>query len=289
MTNSTEETATDGRSGIEQAEDGVIIDLTGEDVVIDLRDHASTDEQLRPARPDRPVSGRPFDLAPGLEFVNLLPGDARWNHAERFVYETYREAGYCRESVDLRVEELHAWTDLSTMYVVFDETGDVVGTSRIIKGRFDQLPVGQFTRTDHEDADPLAELSSLAIAPTARGLTVVVHLCRAVFVDAWRSGAHALCFAIDGWMVDLLVDSYCLPVRPLGVRRPYMGGDVSPTALTLKGENFVGTARANPGYWQWMCEGFTPAEVGAWQLPIVLTDDAAESGTARQRAGAERS
>ena len=55
-----------------------------------------------------------------------------------------------------------------------------------------------------------------------------------------------------------------------------MGGDVPPAAMTLQGPTFVETARVNPGYWQWMNEGFEPSEVGAWQLPIVLTDPVSE-------------
>jgi len=248
------------------------------DLVIDLRDRA-VDRTARATErsKERVVSGRPRDLQPGQTLVHLHEDGRPWDQAERFVYRTYRAAGYCDESPRERVEQLQPWNDRSRFYMVVD--GDqVVGTSRIIVAPFRQLPVGLFARTDERDADPIAELSSLAVDPAARGLDVVVHLCRAVFVEAYRSGANALVFVIDDWMVELLVDSYRLPVRPVGVQRRYMGGDVTPTAMTLQGPEFLPTARENPGYWQWMTEGLTPQEVARFNLPIVLTDPEPRAG-----------
>lgn len=156
---------------------------------------------------------------------------------------------------------------------MFDEEDRVIGTSRHIKGGYDDLPVGQFERTDFVDVNPISELSSLAVAPTARGMGTVVHLCRSVFVEAWTEGANALMFLIDDWMVRLLADTYVLPIRFVGEQRFHMGGDISPSSMTFRGREFLETARHNPHYWRWMTEAFTAQQVAEWELPIVLVDE----------------
>lgn len=250
---------------------------------IDLRDGLVAAATLASTRTSaRAVSGRPLDLAEGLTLVEIDEPDERWAQTERFVYEIYQEAGYCAESSRSYVEELQGWEHLSRLQVVFDEDGMVIGTARSIVGPFRQLPIGKFARLDHEDADPVAELSALAITPSARGISVVVHLCRAVFVDAWRKRASALMFAIDGWMVDLLADSYALPIRPIGSGEFYMGGDITPSGMTLRGSEFQDCARRNPGYWAWMTEAFTVEEIVDLKLPIVL-DTVAPSPTDKPR------
>jgi hypothetical protein len=261
-------------------EGDVVLDLTGDEPVIDLRETPS---------PARPVSGRPLDLDHGLTLRNLSTEDGEtYARAERFVYEIYRAAGYCRESSRHRVEELQPWRDDCELWTVLDEEGTVLGTTRIIFGPWADLPVGQFRRIDDRDADPVAELSSLAIAPTARGLSVVVHLCRAAFVHSWRRGASALVCIIDGWMVDLLCDVYALPMRPVGAKRFHMGGDVTPSSMSFVGSEFEETARRNTGYWQWMTEAFTPEEIGRWDIPIVLDDPEAHPWMNEKRAKLSR-
>ena len=266
--------------------DDVIVDVTdaaiarmhADDLIIDLRDHVVAGGKgglARPETDDRPKSGRPLDLVEGLELAVLEDEDERWEKAERFVYDTYCEMGYCRPSDRFRVEELQQWNEHSRFHVVFDEDEQVVGTARHIWGNYDKLPVGQFTRTDFIDHDPISELSSLAVAPTARGLGTVVHLCRSVFVEAWQGGANSLMFLIDDWMVKLLADSYVLPIRFVGEAHFHMGGDISPTSMTFTGQEFLDTARRNPHYWRWMTEAFTPQQVADWGLPIVLVDEPA--------------
>jgi hypothetical protein len=264
--------------------DDFVIDLTDsamarmadQHTVIDLRDHvvAAGEAGLITDTREKPKSGRPLDLLPGLELHVLDHEDAdeRWEKAERFVYDTYRQMDYCEVSPRQRVEVLQSWNDRSRFHVVFDENEEVVGTVRVIADAFEHLPVGMFERTDFVDPDPVAELSSLAVAPNARGLSVVVHLCRSAFVETWATGGSALVFLIDDWMVDLLADTYCLPIRSVGVQRFHMGGDVTPSAMTLRGPEFIDTARRNPHYWRWMTEAFTAQQVVDWELPIVLVD-----------------
>jgi hypothetical protein len=265
--------------------DDFVIDLTDaamarmadQHTIIDLRDHvvAAGEAGLVTDTKERPKSGRPLDLLPGLSLhiLDAEEADERWEKAERFVYDTYCEAGYCDLSPRSRVEVLQPWNDRSRFHVVFDEHEEVVGTVRVIRDAFEHLPVGMFERTDFVDPDPVAELSSLAVAPNARGLSVVVHLCRSAFVETWTRGGSALVFLIDDWMVDLLADVYALPIRSVGVQRFHMGGDVTPSAMTLRGPEFIETARLNPHYWRWMTEAFTAQQVADWELPIVLVDE----------------
>lgn len=287
-------TAGTGRADEEQAlaPDGRassdVIDLRNdagleEEPEIDLRDGIVAAATLASTRAaTRAVSGRPLDLAPGLTLVSIDEPDDRWAQTERFVYRIYREAGYCAESDRAHVEELQGWEHLSRLQVVFGEDGDIIGTARGVVGTFEQLPMGKFARTDDGDVDPVGELSALAVAPSARGISVVVHLCRAVFIDAWRKGANALMFAIDDWMVELLADSYALPIRPIGIQELYMGGDITPAGMTLRGSEFEDCARRNPGYWQWMTEGFSVQEIIDYQLPIVLDTNPSLTAPGRQ-------
>jgi hypothetical protein len=269
--------------------DDIVIDLTdaamaraaNENLVIDLRDHVVAAGQAGIVEPDAPTvkrSGRPADLLPGLRLEVLDQQDHRWDKAERFVYDSYRKLAYCDASERSWVEELAPWTDRSQFHVVFDEDDHVVGTARLISDGYASLPVGKFTRTDHRDPDPVQELSSVVVIPSARGLSVVAYLCRSIFFTAYRNGANAIVFLLEDGLIRLLTDHYGLPVRYLGESQHYMGGRVSPSGLSLVGREYLDTARANPHYWKWMLEAATAQEVADWDLPIVLVDDVEPEG-----------
>ena len=49
--------------------------------------------------------------------------------------------------------------ELSRLRVVMDDEGEVIGVVRTIFGPYDELPVGQFERTDTSHPDPVCELS----------------------------------------------------------------------------------------------------------------------------------
>lgn len=282
MTGMGSKKATSSRSDVEGVNE-VIVDLTdaaraqvaADDLVIDLRDHVLAAQGGAVVIPgqDRPTpSGRPLDLLDGLELVVVHEEDERWEKAERFVYDTYLAMGYCNESTRRRVEELQPWTGRSHFHIVLDEEQEVVGTARLIQDRYENLPIGQFSRTDHRDPDPVMELSSVVVAPTARGLSVVAYLCRSVFFTAFRSDANGLVFLLEEGLIRLLTNHYGLPVRYLGDTGYYMGGDVTPSGLSMAGREYLDTARANPYYWNWMLEACQPGEVVEWELPILLLD-----------------
>lgn len=225
------------------------------------------------ARTSRPVSGRPADLLPGHRLVTITLADEElWAACEAFVYEMYVSIGYTEPSPRHRVEELAAWAEVSRFHAVLDENDRVVGTVRTIFGKYAQLPVSQFERTDHRDPDPVCELSSLVVDPHQRSTGVIEHLYRAGWLDAWREGNQALVALIDDWLFEAFVDTYRLPFRKIGIGQHYMGSDPVPVSLPLKGRHYLDLARDNPGFWAWTLEALTATEVRDWGLPIVLVD-----------------
>ncbi len=222
--------------------------------------------------PPRHVSGRPADLLPGHRLVTITGGDL-WMEAEAFVYEMYVAIGYTQSSNLRRVEELSRWADRSRFHAVLDEDDRIVGTVRTIFGNYAELPVSQFDRTDHSDADPVCELSSLVVDPNQRSTGVIEHLYRAGWLDAWRSGIQAVVALIDDWLYDVFRQTYCLPFHQIGKQMHYMGTDPVPVGLPLQGGAYEELARVNPRFWAWTLEAIEAQEVRDWHLPIVLLDD----------------
>lgn len=246
------------------------------ELVIDLRDDAlvagDREPQADPHEAHR--SGRPLDLLAGCRLIRLTDRNSpTWEKAEEFVYTNYRELDYCEPSPRGHVEELAPWHDRSTFHVVLDDDDHVVGTARLIHDSYGELPIGRFERNDHVDPDPVAELSSVVVQPNARGMSVVAHLCRSIFFDTLERDANAMVFLLEEGLIQLLRVHYGLPVRHYGESRYYMGGDVTPSGMSMAGHHFIDTARVNPRYWQWMTEWCTPEQVARWQLPIVLVDE----------------
>ncbi len=233
--------------------------------VVDLRDG-----DLRRPRKAK-GAGRPASLDPGLRVVPVTDGSL-WAAAESLVYEVYREVGYCAPSPRKRVEELQPWADVSHFHVVVDESDQVLGAVRTILGGYEDLPIGQFERTDQTHEDPLCELSSLAIRPGARSTGVLEHLFRAGWLEAARSKATALVSVIDGWLLEVFNDSYGMPFVPIGAGRHYMGGDVVPAALPLVRSMYEEVYEVNPEFIRWNFELVEPSEFAVLDLPIILTD-----------------
>lgn len=215
--------------------------------------------------------GRPGDLDEALRVVTVTEGPL-WSAAETFVYEIYREVGYCDVSERQRVEELQRWASRSVFHVVVDEDDRIFGTVRTIFGGFADLPVGQFKRIDFAHRDPLCELSSLAVRPSARSTGVIEHLYRAGWLHAFRAGATALTGVIESWLLDVFVKTYHLPFAPIGVEQHYLGGPSTPVAMTLDGANYEGLARTRPEFWRWTLEAIEAEEVRRWRLPVIVTD-----------------
>lgn len=255
-----------------------------DDVVIDLRDgvtdhlpdvHAEDEaigtdlahaEEVIDLRDARPPSGRPAELMPGHRVVTITGGDL-WTQAEAFVYDIYRQVGYCEESPRKRVEELARWEDRSRLHAVMDDDDEVIGVVRTIFGPYDTLPVGQFERTDHTQPDPVCELSSLTVRTDVRSTGVIEHLYRAGWLDAFRSESTTLVALIDDWLLDVFQGTYRLPFGVIGIGKEYMGSTPVPVAMPLDGGSYQLTADENPDFWAWTLEAIEPHEVDAWGLP----------------------
>lgn len=236
------------------------------DEVIDLREHVLD-------TPERAPSGRPADLLPQHRLVTVTGGD-RWVQLEAFVYDIYRKVGYCDESPRRRVEELARWNDASRFHAVFDDEDQVIGVVRTIFGRYADLPVGRFTRTDFRDPDPVCELSSLTVRNDVRSTGVIEHLYRAGWLDALRHGSRAVVALIDEWLLEVFVDTYHLPFSVIGLGREYMGGAPLPAGLPLVGHHYAAMASTNPDFWRWTLEAVAPEEVERWGLPRASGEDA---------------
>lgn len=230
--------------------------------VIDLRDSIIRPSHLVP-------SGRPSPLLPNHHLESVTGGD-RWVQVEAFVYDIYRRVGYCDESPRQRVEELARWNDRSLLHVVFDSDDEVIGVVRTIFGPYDELPVGQFTRTDFRDSDPVCELSSLTVRTDLRSTGVIEHLYRAGWLEALRRGSAAVVALVDEWLLTVFVDTYHLPFTIIGERRLYMGGEPVPVGLPLAGEHYRPMATTNPDFWDWTLESMTKEEATSWSMPTSI-------------------
>ena len=237
---------------------------TGE-LVIDLRDEvldaiaelAPTGRQLEPSPT---VSGRPPDLLPGHELLVISGGD-RWMDAEAFVYDCYVKLGYTSESSRHQVEELVRFAERSRFHAVVNEDGQIIGTTRVIFGTFDTLPVGKFTRIDWFDEEPMAELSSIVVDPSARSTGVIEHLYRSGWADAITNGARTITGLGERWMLDTFRHTYALPFVPCGIPEYYMGGDVIPMTMSARPHIMAETARCNPQFWLWAVEHLTAEQI----------------------------
>ena len=255
-------------------------------------DHADTSDAGTDEPPPPRVSGRPRELPPGFHVETITGGD-RWMQAEAFLYELYLQLGYCEESPRRRVEEMARWADNSRFHAVIDGDDEIVGTIRTIFGRYHELPVGKFRRTDFSHEDPVCELASLVIRPGDRSTGVIENLYRYGWLDAFRSDATSVVALIDPWLYRVFTDVYAMPFTVIGESHTYMGSDPVPVGMALEGPTYDDLARRNPEFWAWILEGASTAEIVEWGLPIVLAGtgrvDEERTEAARARSGAGRS
>jgi hypothetical protein len=221
------------------------------------------------AREDDQRYFEPERLGPGLTVHHVREGDELWDPAERFVYRVFRTSEFCRESPREWVEETEPWRAGSSLHVVTEDDGRIMGVCRTILGEYDDLPVAQFRPEIPVRAGQLCEIGSLAVRPSSRGIGVANELHRVAFQAGIVAGAVGFCFLVDRWMFDFFASHYGLPVRQLAPSRRYMGGDVVPTAMWMP-EMLERIAVIRPRVYKWSVEGL-PARL--WEeldLPIVL-------------------
>ncbi len=232
----------------------------------------NTDPDHGGERPDPLTEQRLFEperLDPSLQVHRVRPDDELWDPAEQFVYSVFRTSGFCKESPRGWVEETQPWRDDSTLHVVTEADGRVMGVCRTILGHYDELPVSQFRPQIPVQPGVLCEIGSLAVRPSQRGLGVANELHRVAFQFGITSGAKGFCFLIDRWMFEFFATHYGLPVRQLAPSRQFMGGDVVPTAMWMP-EMLEQIAVIRPRVYSWSVEGLSPQLRAELDLPIVL-------------------
>jgi hypothetical protein len=283
--------ATGDGQPIDDGDDGIVIDITDAamarraavedepllsvapdgELILDLTDDAlAAAEKAEAAKAAkaaaaRVVSGRPNELRDDHRLITITGGDA-WMEAEAFVYERYVSLGYADHSSRRRVEELARWHDHSRFHAVVDDGGAFVGTVRTIFGPYQDLPVGQFERTNFDDPNPLCELSSLVVRQDFGGSGILDHLFRAGWADALRLGARGIVALIDTWIFDVLCDLYCMPFSQLGEPHFHMGGDVVPVVMSTSQSAMAQIAHHNPEFYRWNMEALTPDEIRRFGL-----------------------
>lgn len=266
-----------------QAKDDIVIDITDAtlarealydrlvsssptgELVIDLRDDVLESIALlapsgRTITPSSRASGRPPAMAPGLHLV-AIEDDESWTRAERFVYDTYVQLGFTKENRDHQVAELAKYRDHSRFHAVINEDLEIIGTTRSIVGEWHELPIGQFSRIDFADEDPMCELSSIVVEPSLRSTGVLEHLCREGWTFAMRDGARTLAALGEKWMIEYFRAVYCMPFVPAAVPEHYMGAEIVPMTMSMLPKSMAEVARENPEWLWWNLENFTESEI----------------------------
>jgi GNAT superfamily N-acetyltransferase len=237
-----------------------LTDRENEGVDVTTATATETEDQFRLWLPD------PLD--PGLVCHHVAPDTQLGDRAERFVYETYRDHGYCRESPRQWVEEVEPWRARSTLHVVCD--GDeLLGVLRTIVGEIDELPVSQFKRTAPMRDGLLLDGGSLAVKPDFRGVGLATELYRHWIEVGIRRRVEGFCLLMDDGYIEVMHALYALPTHPFAERQRYMGGDIQPLVVWMD-EMLESLARSRPLLYKYAVSGFTPQEIVEFDLPIIL-------------------
>ena len=255
--------AVEGEALLSVAPDGeFVLDLTDDAMAAAAQSQAARAAKAATARV---VSGRPQSLGEGQQLITITGGDT-WMEAEAFVYERYVSLGYADHSSRRRVEELARWSDHSRFHAVVGADGDFIGTVRTIFGPYQDLPVGQFERSNFDDPNPLCELSSLVVRQDHGSTGILDHLFRAGWADGVRLGARGIVALIDTWIFDVLCDLYCMPFSQLGEPHFHMGGDVVPVVMATSQTAMSQIAHHNPEFYRWSMEALTDQEIRRFGL-----------------------
>lgn len=213
---------------------------------------------------------RPETCDASMALVHVTEDDpAMWDRAERFVYDVYRETGFCEVSQRHWVEETEPFRHGSHFHVVV-EGDDLVGAIRTMRAPFGALPIGQFALDEGLPSGDLMELGSLAVSRSLRGLGVANELHRAGVQEAIRAGVPAFCMLVEPWSIDFFRQVYGLPLQVVGAPKHYMGSATVPAVASID-EMLRVFVTERPGMFRWITEGL---EAELWRdgrLPILLS------------------
>lgn len=153
-----------------------------------------------------------FDAAPyGTELFDA---------AQRYLYETFLELGWCDESPRAVIEEYEHHNPHSTMYVGLD--GDrIVGTARATDRAWAETPVVEHLRHEGIDTGPdrpgvWRDIGGWSLDEDLRGGALGNELWRIVFADGFAAGLTGCCFATHPSVVEFVVALVGEPVELLG-------------------------------------------------------------------------
>ncbi|CAN5414553.1 hypothetical protein BH10ACT3_BH10ACT3_09320 [soil metagenome] len=210
----------------------------------------------------------PDPLDERLVSYHVAPESDLGDRAERFVYDAYREQGYCRTSPRHWVEEVDPWREGSTLHVVCD--GDeILGVLRTIIGTYENLPVSQFARNPGMREGVLLDGGSLAVKADYRGIGLATELYRHWLEVGIRNRVEGFLMLMDDGYVDVMHTFYALPTHSFAERKHYMGGDIEPLIVWLD-EMFETMSLLRPALYKYAIANLTPAEIVEYDLPIVL-------------------
>lgn len=205
------------------------------------------------------------DYLMGYRVEVIDPDNPEFIAAERLEYDIFRAEGFCMGSDTGRAVEYDRWRVASRFHVVIDDTGATVGCVRTLDGRYEDLPIGHFERTDAEPGDPVCEYASLAVEPDSRSRGAAEALYRSVWIEARRSNMNGLVAVVERWLLELLHDHYGFAFTQLGPEEFYMGGLCLPVGVPFERlESQLQSDR--PGLWRYLIEPLTDDERQAWAL-----------------------
>lgn len=211
---------------------------------IDLRDYDSV-----------PV---PPEITAGWS-VDALSSDAVLE-AESLEYEVFFNAGFCEFNPRRRVMEYEPWRDRSEYVAVRSPGGQIEGVVRMLFGKYEELPIGAFTRNMMYPEDPVLEYASLSVRSECRKTGVAEWLYRAVWQQVLRNGASGMVAIGEDWLMKILNDTYGLGFEQLGEARWYMGGECFPMGTGVA--ELVERLKRQPSFFRWAA-----AEIDLRDLP----------------------
>lgn len=179
-----------------------------------------------------------------------------WDQAERLVYRTYREVGFCEPSAREWVEEFNDYRAGTAFHIVVD-AGRVVGAMRTIVGPIDELPLGRMPITTVPRSLVTCEFGSLAVEREFRGLGITNAVHRQAAHFTFLSEADSFAMAVEPWFLDVYRDLYGIPMVMISEPVHYMGSETI-AGIVFLDQMISVFIRERPNVLRWITEGLDP-------------------------------
>lgn len=179
---------------------------------------------------------------PGLETKRIRPHDPEFAAARRLHAECYVATGYVGSDeldADGWIDDL--WVEMSDYFAAIDtETGEVVGTARMIRPSVRGFPAFLETGVDPEaievfaDLDPnrCVEISALATPRTGiQNMAISAALYALVWQESLLAGRAYMIAVMDNRFLRIMRRWFGFPFESIGDAVDYMGSRSTPVAL----------------------------------------------------------